>query len=294
VESIAPSAIELVYKNRLQYFLLRCLSPADAQDFKQNATTEDVSRYVSYINPEQGLLAAHRFYQDNPNQRNTHGYFYYLNKLGLHQSAQTLLDNIDMTSNGYWATYSYTAAYFNGYPLPHKSFDELWNALVPNQYFNIFSEDALVLIDIAQKSEQLGELRKRVKQLIPPTPSIEQLNVTFSYVSFLRKLGDTAQAQSLAKQVLQLIAEYKLAHPASYDFYQTMAAFEFALSIYAGQFEQAQSLLQQLPEDSGIGLWGLEEIRYEFNDISDKPVIQALLSKIDSERMRLRKKYEFE
>ena len=294
VDSIAPSAIELVYKNRLQYFVLRCLSPADAQDFKQNATTEDVSRYVSYINPELRLLTAQRFYQDNPNQRTTHGYFYYLNKLGLHQRAQTLLDNIDMSSKGYWATYSYTAAYFNGFPLPNKSFDELWNALVPNQYFNIYSEDAMVLIDMAQKSEQLGELNRRVKQLIPPTPSIEQLDVTVSYISFLRKLGNTKQAKKLAEQVLQLIAQYKLAHPASYNFYLDMPAFEFALSIYAGQFEQAQSLLQQLPEDSGIGLWGLEEVRYEFNDISDKPVIQALLSKIDSERMRLRKKYEFE
>jgi tetratricopeptide (TPR) repeat protein len=158
----------------------------------------------------------------------------------------------------------------------------------------MFSEDAMVLIDIAQKSEQLGELRKRIKQLIPPTPSIEQLNATASYISVLRKLGDTNQAKKLAEQVLQLIAEYKLAHPASYDFYQSMAAFEFALSIYAEQFEQAQRLLQQLPEDSGIGLWGLEEVRYELNDISDKPVIQALLSKIDSERMRLRKKYEYE
>ncbi|MEP1552508.1 MAG: tetratricopeptide repeat protein [Paraglaciecola sp.] len=294
VDSIAPAALELVYKNRLQYFLLRCLSPEDAQDFKQNATTEDVSRYVSYINPELGLLTAQRLHKENPNQRNTYTYFYYLNKLGLHQSAQTLLDNIDMTSNGYWGTFSYTAAYINGYSLPNKSFDELWNAMVPNQYFNIYSEDAMVLIDIARKSEQLGELKRRVKQLIPPTPSIEQLNVTGSYISFLRKLGDTNQAKKLAEQVLQLIAEYKLAHPASYNFYQSMSAFEFFLSIYAGQFEQAQSLLQQLPEDSGIGLWGLEEVRYEFNDISDKPVIQALLSKIDSERMRLRKKYEFE
>ena len=73
-----------------------------------------------------------------------------------------------------------------------------------------------------------------------------------------------------------------------------MPAYEFMLSLYAGQFEQAQSLLQQLPEDSGIMWWGLEEVRYEFNDISDKPVIKALLSKIDSERMRLRKKFEFE
>ncbi|WP_289028815.1 tetratricopeptide repeat protein [uncultured Paraglaciecola sp.] len=294
VDNIAPAALELVYKNRLQYFVLACLSPADAQDFKQNATTEDVSRYVSYINPELGLLTAQRHYQDNPNQRNTHNYFYYLNKLGLDQSAQTLLDNIDMTSNGYWATYSYTAAYFNGYPLPNKSFDELWNALVPNQYFNIFSEDAMVLIDIARKSEQLGELRKRVKQLSPPTPSIEQLNATASYISVLRKLGDTNQAKKLAGQMLQLLEQYKLDHRASYDFYLNMPAYEFILSLYAGQFEQAQSLLPQLPEGSGIGLWGLEEVRYEFNDISDKPAIQALLSKIDSERMRLRKKYEFE
>jgi TolB-like protein len=294
VDSIAPETIELVYKNRLQYFALACLSPADAQDFKQNATTEDVSRYVSYINPELGLLNAQRRYQDNPNQRTTHRYFYYLNKLGQQQRTQTLLDNIDMTSNGYWATYSYTAAYFNGYLLPNKSFDELWNALAPNQYFNIYSEDAMVLIDMAQKSEQLGELRKRVKQLIPPTPSIEQLNATVSYISMLRKLGDTAQAQSLAEQVLQLMTEYKLAHPASYDFYLPMPGYEFMLSLYAGQFEQAQSLLPQVPADSGIGLWGLEEVRYEFNDISDKPVIQALLSKIESERMRLRKKFEFE
>lgn len=294
VDSIAPAALELVYKNRLQYFVLDCLSPADAQDFKQNATTEDVSRYVSYINPELGLLTAQHFHEENPNQRNTHNYFYYLNKLGLHQRAQTLLDNIDMTSNGYWGTFSYTAAYINGYSLPNKSFDELWNALVPNQYFNIFSEDAMVLIDIARKSEQLGELRKRVKQLIPPTPSIEQLNVTVSYISVLRKLGDTNQAKKLAEQMLLLLEQYKLDHRASYDFYQYMAAFEFALSIHAGQYEQAQSLLQQLPENSGIGLWGLEEVRYEFNDISDKPVIQALLSKIDSERQRLRKKYEFE
>ena len=296
VDSIAPAAIELVYKNRLQYFVLRCQSPEEAEVFKQNATTEDVSRYFSFIDisSELGLLAAQHRYQDNPNQRHTAMYFYYLNKLGLEQRAQTLLDNIDMTSNGMWASFGYTGAYFNDYPLPNKSFDELWNALVRNQYFNINTDQAMVLIDMAQKSEQLGELRKRVKQLILPAPSIEQLYTTAPYIGVLRKLGYTAQAQSLAEQVLQLIAEYKLAHPASYDFYEVISRWEVFLSLYAGQFEQAQRLLQQLPEDSGIVWWGLEEVRYEFNDISDKPVIQALLSKIDSERMRLRKKYEFE
>lgn len=294
VDSIAPSAIELVYKNRLQYFVLRCQSPEDAHVFKQNATTEDVSRYYSYISSELSLLAAQRRYQDNPNHRNTVVYFYNLNSIGLPQRAQTLLDNIDMTSEGLWATYGYTTAYFNGYPLPNKSFDELWNALVRNQYFKMNTDQAMVLIDMAQKSEQLGELRKRVKQLIPPTPSIEQLYTTAPFIGVLRKLGDTAQAQKLAKQVLKLIAEYKLAHPASYDFYLAIPVYEIMLSLYAGQFEQAQSLLQQLPEDSGIVWLGLEEVRYEFNDISDEPVIQALLSKIDSERMRLRKKYEFE
>jgi hypothetical protein len=272
------------------------LSPEDTQVFKQNATTEDVSRYFSFIDisSELILLTAQRRYQDNPNQRNTVLYFSYLNKLGLEQRAQTLLDNIDMTSKGLLATYGYTTAYFNGYSLPNKSFDELWNALVRNQYFSIDTDEAMVLIDMAQKSEQLGELRKRVKQLIPPTPSIEQLNTTVPYIGVLRKLGYAAQAQSLAEQVLQLIAEYKLAHPASYDFYETISRWEVFLSLYAGQFEQAQRLLQQLPEDSGIVWWGLEEVRYEFNDISDKPVIQALLSKIESERIRLRKKYEFE
>lgn len=285
--SLALEGLEDKYKNRLRYFTLACSDPEEAERFKSTVTTDNVERYMEFVDPLQQYLIAEKRYRDNPNQRNAFFFFYLLHGLGATNDSKAVFDGIDLSSQGFWATYAYTATYFTDIELPEKSWDELWQALARNNYFAIYYEDALVLFDKAQKQEQLAQLRQRIAGLTPPDVSIEQLYNLYSYIDILDKLGEHQKAISIAYEALRLLKEYKNQYPREYVFYR-LSMYEFALNLTTRQFGIAERILNNYPDKSEFAWWHLEPTRYLYKDIADQPVVQQLLSTIEQESATMR------
>ncbi len=285
--SLALEGLEDKDKNALRYFIQACHSPEEAERYKSTVTTDNVERYMEYVDPLQFYKLVEERYRENPNQRNTFYYYYFLQLLGATNDSKAVLDNIDLSSQGYWAAYTYTASYFTDIALPEKSWDELWQALVHNKYFSIFIDDALVLFDMAQKQEQLAQFRQRIAGLIPPDVSIEQLVNLYSYVELLDKLGEHQKATSIANEALRLLEEYKILYPREYVFYR-LSIYEFLLNLTTRQFGIAERILNSYPHSSEFTVWHLEATRYQFKDIADQPVVQQLFSSIEQEKTKRR------
>ncbi|MDC8829251.1 hypothetical protein [Alteromonas gilva] len=285
--SLELEGLEDKYKNRLRYFTLACSAPEDAERYKSTVTTENVERYMEYVDPMQTYKSVEKRYRENPNQRNAFWYYYLLQVLGATNDSKAVLDDIDLSSHGYWATYTYTASYFTDIELPEKNWGELWQALAQNNYFAIYIDDALALFDMAQKQEKLAQFRQHLAGLTPPDVSIEQLYNLYSYVEILYKLGEHQKAISIANEALRLLEEYKHLYPREYVFYG-LSKYEFALNLTTRRFDTAQRILNNYPDRSEFAWRHLEPTRYLYRDIADQPVVQQLLSSIEQERTKLR------
>jgi len=285
--SLALEGLEDKYKNRLRYFTLACSAPEEAERFKSTVTTSNVERYMEFVDPLAQYIVGEKRYRDNPNQRNAFWFYYLLISLGAANDSKAVLDDIDLSSRGFLAAYTFTASYFNGIELPEKSWDELWQALAQNNYFAIFIDDALVLFDIAQKQEQLAQFRQRIAGLTPPDVSIEQLDNLSSYIDILYKLGEHQKAISIAYEALRLLEEYKNQYPREYVFYR-LSMYEFALNLTTRQFDIAEQILNNYPDRTEFAWWHLEPNRYLYKDIADQPVVQKLLSTIEQESAKMR------
>lgn len=286
--SLALEGLEDKYKNRLRYFTLACHSPEEAERYKSTVTTDNVERYIEFVDPIQDYRMVEKRYRENPNQRHAFWYYYFLQVLGATNDSKAVLDDIDLSSQGVWAAFTYTASYFTDIALSEKSWDELWQALVLNKYFSIYIDDALVLFDIAQKQEQLAQFRQRIAGLTPPDVSIEQLDNVSSYVAILDKLGEHKKATSIANKALRLLEEYKSLYPREYVFYE-LSFYELVLSLTSRQFTIAERILNNYPDSSEFAWWHLEPTRYLYKDIEDQPVVQQLLSSIEQESTNMRK-----
>ncbi|MDY6925962.1 MAG: hypothetical protein SWN10_02565 [Pseudomonadota bacterium] len=284
--SLELEGLEDKYKNRLRYFTLSCHSPEEAERYKSTVTTDNVERYMQlFDSPDYTIVE--KMYRENPNQRHAYEYYRTLLKLGATNNSKAVLDDIDLSSQGVWATYTYTTSYFTDIALPEKSWDELWQAMVHNDYFSIFIDHALVLFDMAQKQEQLAQFRQRIADLTPPDVSIEELYNLYSYVQILNKLGEHQKANSMASEALRLLQEYKNLYPRAYVFYG-LAIYEFELNLITRQFDIAEQILNNYPDRSEFAWWHLEPTRYLYNDIADQPVVQQLLSIMEKEQAKLR------
>jgi len=285
--SLELDGLEEKYKNRLRYFTLACSAPEEAERFKSTVTTDNVEWYMQFVDPLQDYIKAEQMYRDNPNQRNAFWYYYSRLLLGDNNDSKAMLDEIDLSSQGLWAAYTYTASYFTDIELPEKSWDELWQVLAQNNYFAMYIDDALVLFDIAQKQEQLAQFRQRIAGLTPPDVSIEQLNNLSSYVYILDKLGERQKAISIANEALRLLEEYKNLYPREYVFYR-LAGYELSLNLTTRQYDTAVQILNNYPDKSDFAWWHLEPTRYLYKDIADQPVVQQLLSTIEQESATMR------
>lgn len=285
--SLELEGLEDKYKNRLRYFTLACSAPKEAERFKSTVTTDNVERYIEFVDPLQDYIIVEKNYREIPNQRRAFWYYYYLQLLGATNDSKAVLDDIDLSSQGYWATYTYTASYFTDITLPEKSWDELWQALVHNKYFSIYIDDALVLFDMAQKQEQLAQFRQRIAGLTPPDVSFAQLDNVTSYVAILDKLGEHQKATSIANEALRVVEEYKSLYPREYVFYELLF-YELVLNLTSRQFAIAERILNNYPDKSNFGWWHLEPTRYLYKDIADQPVVQQLLTTIEQEKAKLR------
>ena len=289
--SLELEGLEDKYKNRLRYFTLACSAPEEAERYKSTVTTDNVERYMEFIDPLQLYISEKKRYRENPNQRHASRYYYFLQILGATNDSKAVLNDIDLSSQGYWAAYTYTAGYFTDIALPEKSWDELWQALVINKYFSIFIFDALVLFDMAQKQEQLAQFRQRIAGLTPPDVSIEQIDNVSSYVAILDKLGEHQKAISIANEALRRLEEYKKLYPRAYVFYR-LSTHELVLNLTTRQFDIAERILNNYPHRSEFAWWQLEPIRYLYKDTADKPVVQQLLNIIEQERTKLREELD--
>ena len=285
--SLALEGLEDKYKNRLRYFTLACSAPEEAERYKSIVTTDNVERYMQLVDPLQRYISVEKRYRENPNQRHAFWYYYLLQLLGATNDSKAVLNDIDLSGQGFWATYTYTASYFTDIALPEKSWDELWKALVHNKYFSIYVDDAVVLFDMAQKQEQLAQFRQRIAGLTPPDVSIEQINNVYSYLQILNKLGEQQKAISIANDALRLLQEYKNLYPRAYVFYK-LSSYELMLNLITRQFDIAERILNNYPDRSELVEWHLEPTRYLYKDIADQPVVQQLLSIIEQERTKRR------
>ncbi|MDG6097421.1 hypothetical protein EXU34_08195 [Alteromonas sp. ZYF713] len=285
--SLELEGLEDKDKNAFRYFIQACHSPEEAERYKSTVTTDNVERYIEFVDLLQYYIRVEKSYRENPNQRNAFWYYYYLQLLGATNDSKAVLDDIDLSSRGFWAAYTYTTSYFTDIALPEKSWDELWQALVHNNHFSIYADDALVLFDMAQKQEQLAQFRQRIAGLTPPDVSIEQLNNLSSYVAILDKLGEHQKATSIANKALRRLEEYKNLYPREYVFYR-LSVYELLLNLTSRQFAIAERILNNYPDRSELALWHLEPTRHQFKDIADQPVVQQLLSSIEQEQTKLR------
>ena len=285
--SLELDGLEEKYKNRLRYFTLACSDPEEAERFKSTVTTDNVEWYMELVDPLARYTAVEKRYRDNPNQRNAFLHYYHLQLLGATNDSKAVFDGIDLSSQGFWATYTYTVSYFTDIELPEKTWDVLWQALAQNNYFAIYIDDALVLFDMAQRQEQLAQLRKRIAGLTPPDVSIEQLDNLSSYVAILDILSEHQKAISMANEALGLLEEYKNLYPREYAFYG-LSIYELRLNLTTKQFGIAERILNNYPDKSEFVWWHLEPTRYLYKDIADQPVVQQLLSTIEQERNKLR------
>lgn len=286
--SLELEGLEDKYKNRLRYFTLACSSPKEAERFKSTVTTDNVERYIEFVDLLQSYIRVEQSYRENPNQRNAFWYYSFLQTLGATNDSKAVLNDIDLSSQGFWAAYTYTTSYFTDIALPEKSWDELWQALVQNNYLSIYVVDALVLFDMAQKQEQLAQFRQRISGLTPPDVSIEQLDNLSSYVAILDKLGEHQKATSIANEALLLLEEYKSLYPREYVFYE-LTFYELVLNLTSRHFDIAERILNNYPDSSEFAWWLLEPTRYLYKDIEDQPVVQQLLSSIEQESTKMRK-----
>lgn len=140
---------------------------------------------------------------------------------------------------------------------------------------------------MAQRQEQLAQLRKRIGSLTPPDVSVEQLDNLSSYIDILDKLGEHQKAISMANEALRLLQKYKNLYPREYVFYR-LSTYEFGLNLTTRQFNIAERILNNYPDKSEFAWWHLEPTRYLYKDIADQPVVQQLLSIIEQERNKLR------
>lgn len=285
--SLELDGLEDKYKNYLRYFTLACYSPEEAERFKSTVTTDNVTRYMVFVDYLERYTLQEKLYRDNPNQRNVFWYYLCLQLLGATNDSKAVLDGVDLSSLGGWVAFTYSAAYFSDIALPEKSWDELWQALVWNNYFAIYIDHALVLFDMAQRQEQLAQLRQRIAGLTPPDVSIEQLDNLSSYVAILDMLGEHQKAISMANEALGLLEEYKNRYPREYVFYG-LSIYELRLNLTTKQFGIAERILNNYPDKSEFVWWHLEPTRYLYKDIADQPVVQQLLSIIEQERNKLR------
>nr|WP_136250418.1 tetratricopeptide repeat protein [Ningiella ruwaisensis] len=292
VARIPSQATTATFRNRLDYFVLACLAPEEAEDLKARAKTEDIERYTRY-RPIGEAQIGNILYLESQNERNTALQFYALSRLGAKDRAIKVLNRLDMQSDGLWATLAYTSGYLNGYPLPDKTFDKLWHAIIQNEFFWLSTTEAIVLVDLARRSEQISELRQRVRQLVPPTLNRQQLYTSFNYLFMLRLLGDNEQSIAVANQLLDMLTNYQKAYPESFAFYQLHAVTLFT-AMAVGNMAHAESMLEELPQSSAIALFGLEETRYLFRDLGDHPLLEKVLTAIDNNRQYLRNKYELD
>jgi len=285
--SLALDGLEDKHKNRLRYTTLACLSPEDAKRFKAEVTTEYLDLYMGVFSLTPYFVRARDNYHDNPNQRNAYTYYTYLSRLGATNEMETVLQTIDQSSAGSIAALTYTINYFTDNNQSDKDFEALWQALVPNTYYNIYFEDALVLLDLAKKQAKLTEYSQRIKQLTPPDISLKQLRNLSSYVAILDKLGEHQLVSAITRDVLHLIEQYKALYPREHVFYR-IVEYELAQRLLADQFEQAQQVLTTYPDKSDLSWWPLETTRHHLKDHADQPAVQQFLATIEQEKTKMK------
>lgn len=289
VSNLDISGAEETLQHQIRYLILKCLEPDKAKKFLTTVTTEDIDYFTISLDFEASFKKYKVLYEQNPNQRFTTGYISHLLLLEDHSTVQSLMSSIDMKSRGFWSTYTYFDTYFTPNQQPAINFEELWERMRINDYFEIDSEYAMTLFDRAQKEENLSELRKRFYKLIPPENTLSQMYSLAGYALILKKLGENLEATARTQQALNVLLKYKKQYPESYQFYP-LKWYELELLIIAKEYEQASALLESYPYRQVLVWFDIPSLRYAYKDELGHPFFKEFFSQVELEKQKMREK----